>query len=58
MKNAFKLGFLTFAIALTVTACASSEKAAETEETSTDTTVIVDDSAAIDTAVTDTIPVQ
>ena len=52
MKNLFKFGFLALALSLTVVAC-SSEKAAEsTDSTAVDTTVV--DTTAADTTVADT----
>ncbi|MFA4869911.1 MAG: hypothetical protein WC623_17050 [Pedobacter sp.] len=51
MKNAFKFGFLALAISLSVAACQSSEKTAETTDTTlTDTSAIV---TTVDTNVTD-----
>ncbi len=50
MKNLFKFGFLALALSLTVVACGTSEKTAETTDTvGTDTTLVVD------TTVTDTV---
>ncbi|MCJ0743618.1 MULTISPECIES: hypothetical protein [Pedobacter] len=49
MKNLFKLGFVAFALTLTVAACSSEKKAEGTDTIGTDTTI------KADTTVTDTV---
>ena len=57
MKNAFKLGFLAFALSLSVVACSSDKKADGADSTVTDTTVTdttITSTTTGDTTVTDT----
>ncbi len=53
MKNAFKLGFLAFALSLTVAACNSGKKADGADTTVTDSSTIVTDTTKVDTVVKD-----
>ncbi|MBO9675260.1 MAG: hypothetical protein J7577_17565 [Sphingobacteriaceae bacterium] len=54
MKNAFKLGFLAFALSLTVAACGESGKKADGADTTiTDSSTIVTDTTSVDTTVKD-----
>ncbi|MGY3054341.1 hypothetical protein ACVWYG_002548 [Pedobacter sp. UYEF25] len=55
MKNAFKLGFVAFALSLSVAACTSEKKASATDSSTTDTSMMSTDTSMKDTMMTDTM---